>query len=120
MSKEPIDLANSLLNIMRECATRNGGPGYSLVKSESSYALARNQLMQLENGVQSLVPQVVRNCETLGQFWGFIQSEYDRYTERREYLKKEFDPLLSYLERRSTSPLGPVHTKRFGHVIIHV
>jgi hypothetical protein len=38
------------------------------------------------------------------EFWSFIKSKFATYADRREYLRNEFDPLLSILESESRTP----------------
>lgn len=45
-----------------------------------------------------LAPAFLRTCGTLGDFWSFIKPKFAKYQERREYLRTEFDPLLTALE----------------------
>jgi hypothetical protein len=51
------------------------------------------------NGKQGrLAPGFLRACRTLSDFWSFIKPKFAKYQERREYLRNEFDPLLTALE----------------------
>jgi hypothetical protein len=43
-------------------------------------------------------------CRDLSEFWGFIKPKFRTYAERREYLRDEFDPLLTMLETESRTP----------------
>jgi hypothetical protein len=38
------------------------------------------------------------------EFWSFIKPKFGTYAERREYLRNEFDPLLTMLESESRTP----------------
>lgn len=50
------------------------------------------------------VPDFVRRCRDLGQFWGFIKYERSTYQERRVLLWDAFRPLIDYLEGLDRSP----------------
>ncbi len=50
------------------------------------------------------VPQFVKTCRSLNQFWQFIKFKYDTYHERRVYIYSEFEALLSYIEERNLTP----------------
>jgi hypothetical protein len=49
-----------------------------------------------------LAPPFLKTCRNLGEFWQFIKTKFGTYAERREYLRAEFDPLLSALEQRGS------------------
>jgi hypothetical protein len=50
------------------------------------------------------LPRFVHTCRSLSEFWGFIKPRFGKYVERRNYLREEFDPLLTALEAQSRSP----------------
>lgn len=58
------------------------------------------------------LPDFVRRCSDLGQFWGFIKYERATYAERRELIWNAFRPLIQHLEADDRSPavaaIGPV------------
>lgn len=45
-----------------------------------------------------LAPAFLRTCRSLSDFWSFIKPKFAKYQERREYLRNEFDRLLTALE----------------------
>ncbi len=49
------------------------------------------------------LPDFVKRCRTLSDFWTFIKPRVKTYQERREFLLEQFDPLLTYLESQGTS-----------------
>lgn len=49
-------------------------------------------------------PQFLRACRSLSDFWSFIKGEFAHYQERRDFLRTEFDPLLSHLEFSTATP----------------
>src|SRR5687768_2655310 len=44
------------------------------------------------------LPDFVRQCSDLGQFWAFIKVESGTYAERRALIWDGFRPLIEYLE----------------------
>ena len=58
-----------------------------------------------------LLPEFIRDCRSLDEFWGLIKYKFPHYRERREYIWKEFTPLLKALERADAHPSdSPVST----------
>ena len=55
-------------------------------------------------GTKAKLPNFVLTCRTLYEFWGFIQPKFGAYQQRREFLRDEFDPLLTMLEGGASSP----------------
>lgn len=55
-------------------------------------------------GDSSLVPEFLRTCRNLDQFWQFIKRDREKYQERREYLWNSFRPLLDSLENGKGAP----------------
>ena len=54
--------------------------------------------------IANLLPRFVRVCRDLSEFWSFIKPKFEHYSERREFLRTEFDPLLTMLETESRTP----------------
>src|ERR1700730_11953094 len=50
------------------------------------------------------LPDFVRRCRDLGQFWGFIKFERSTYAERRNLLWDAFRPLIDHLEANDHAP----------------
>jgi len=50
------------------------------------------------------LPKFVGDCSDLGEFWAVIKPMFPTYRERRDYLRKEFLPVLKELENRGLSP----------------
>jgi len=73
-----------------------GGNGFD----GGDYRNLRHELISLPRIAKSL-PRFVHNCRDFSEFRGFIKSKFSTYAERREYLRSEFDPLLTMLETES-------------------
>lgn len=50
------------------------------------------------------LPDFVRRCSDIPQFWAFIKHERDSYRERRDLLWAAFRPLIEYLEAQDRAP----------------
>src|SRR5436190_996966 len=53
------------------------------------------------------LPRCVYVCRDLSEFWSFIKGKFGTYAERRDYLRTEFDPVLTTLETESRTPSDP-------------
>jgi hypothetical protein len=54
--------------------------------------------------IAKMLPRCVHVCRDLSEFWDFIKPKFGTYAERREYLRDEFDPLLTMLETEFRTP----------------
>ncbi|MBU4511670.1 abortive infection family protein [Patescibacteria group bacterium] len=54
--------------------------------------------------LKKLLPDFIRTKRSLNEFWEFIKRKFAHYYERREFLWKNFNPALSYLEERRMMP----------------
>lgn len=70
---------------------------------EIEYGILRKRVVA-DPSLKSLLPKFVVTSRTLYDFWGFIQPKFDTYKERRRFLQDEFEPILSFLESRATTP----------------
>ncbi len=75
----------------------NGDP------SNDEYVQLRSEIMR-NPSLKPHVPQCVRTCSTLEEFWHFIQPMFPKYKQRREYLQAEFKPLLEVIEQAGIAP----------------
>jgi hypothetical protein len=69
--------------------------------SEAKYELVRFELMSNPKHAD-LLPDWLKQCRTLGQFWQYIKHEFSSYADRRKYLYDELNPILEYLEFHQT------------------
>jgi Abortive infection C-terminus len=96
MSEELLLKVESLKNMFVSQAT--GG-----ACDPVEYKNLRQELVS-NSGVAAKLPRFVRTCRTPTEFWGFIKPKFGTYHERREYIREQFDDLLSTLEIDSCSP----------------
>lgn len=75
-----------------------GGEG-----DDAQYKNLRREMIAMPR-IAKLLPQPVHVCRDLSEFWGFIKPKFDKYVDRREYLRTEFDPLLKMLESEFRAP----------------
>ena len=66
--------------------------------------------------LKSRLPRFVRDCSDLGEFWAFIKPMFPSYRERRDYLRREFLPLLNELEDQTLNPGSPAVTAALSKV----
>lgn len=62
------------------------------------HRLRRRLIGEEGDEVRDLLPAFVRSCRTLEEFWHHIKNSYPDYQGRRDYLHREFTPLLDFLE----------------------
>lgn len=96
MNDELINNIESLKIMLVSHAT--GGNGDSV-----EYKSLRQELMAVPR-IAKLLPRFVQVCRDLSEFWSFIKPKFETYEERRNYLRNEFDPLLTVLETESRTP----------------
>jgi hypothetical protein len=88
---------------------KNGSP------SEQEYAKLRNELIAIAP-IRDALPNFVLRHRTIEEFWQFIKPKCKTWRERTEFLQKEFEPILSWLEG-GTTPANTNHTGRAPEVI---
>jgi hypothetical protein len=76
---------------MLNSRARNGSP------SEQEYAKLRAELIAIPS-IRNAMPNVVLKYRTIEEFWQFIKPKYATWHERTEFLQREFEPILSWLE----------------------
>ena len=96
MNEDMINKIESLKIMLVSHATGGGG-------DTEEYRNLRRELTASPR-VSKLLPRFVRICRDLSEFWSFIKPKFGTYAERREYLRNEFDPLLTMLETESRTP----------------
>ena len=96
MNEDMINKVESLKIMLVSHATGGGG-------DTEEYRNLRRELTASPR-VSKLLPRFVRICRDLSEFWSFIKPKFGTYAERREYLRNEFDPLLTMLETESRTP----------------
>lgn len=72
----------------------------------ATYKLLRKEFMD-DAETAALLPAFIRTCRDPHDFWEHIKAAFGTYRERRDHLRQEFDPLLTFLERRG-SPAAEV------------
>ncbi|WP_409370295.1 abortive infection family protein [Lysinibacillus sp. 38-6] len=76
----------------------------------------RKKLMS-NSCIRDFLPGFLGYCRTLTEFWGFIKEKFPSYQERRNYLRDEFNPALTFLEdlMYKGSPLDNVVNKTINN-----
>jgi hypothetical protein len=67
--------------------------------NDLEYRELRDELLD-DSELASQLPSVVRSHRSLDDWWGFIRTRFEKYDERRAYLRDQFEPLLQELEEQ--------------------
>lgn len=70
---------------------------------DGEYQRLRSELLAFPS-LKSKLPAFLRTCRDTRAFWSFIKLKFAHYEERRQYLRSEFEPALSFLEDNMHSP----------------
>lgn len=71
--------------------------------NDNHYLQMRQHLMANPN-YSEMIPRWVKSSRNLDQFWQYIKNKFAHYSERRQFLYDELNPLLEYLETKQTLP----------------
>src|SRR5262249_15588 len=82
---------------------RSSGQRGPLPRGDAAYKELRS-FFATRADTKTKLPDFVRRCNDLRQFWAFIKYERDKYQERRDFIWKEFHPLIEYLEAHDRAP----------------
>jgi hypothetical protein len=74
-----------------------GRGGARAPEDEELYKQLRNELLQTPD-IRKLLPAWLREYRGIREFWPFIKPNSPSYAGRQEFLRQEFEPVLSYLE----------------------
>lgn len=96
MNDELVNKVESLKILLVSYATGGGGDNIE-------YRSLRHDLMVIPR-VAKLLPRCINVCRNLSEFWSFIKPKFPTYAQRRDYLREEFDPVLSMLETEARTP----------------
>jgi hypothetical protein len=96
MNEELINRIESLKVMLISHAT--GGIG-----DDKEYKRLRREFTA-SSRFAKMLPRCIHVCRDLSEFWSFIKPKFKTYAERREYLRDEFDPLLTMLETEFRTP----------------
>lgn len=96
LSKELLSKVESLHNMLSSSAT--GGERY-----EEEYKKLRLELIN-EPIISTKLPRFVHTCRDHNQWWAFIKGKFPTYAERRNYLREQFEEVLSLLEKGHHTP----------------
>jgi hypothetical protein len=68
--------------------------------THDEYKRSRKVILGLGESVY--VPELLRECRSLGEFWTYIKAKLGTYEERRRFLAAEFNRVLDALEEHGT------------------
>lgn len=103
VSDEPLDesLLDRALRLQNGLIAQATGGGFD--GGNERYQELRREFAARAD-TRTKLPDFVRRCSDLSQFWGFIKYERGRYQERRELIWEAFRPLIEYLEAQDRAP----------------
>lgn len=78
--------------------------------SEQEYRTLREKLLKAER-IKNHLPRFITTCRNLSEFWGHIKEISPNYQGRREYLRNQFNELLTLLELDESSPADSIITQ---------
>lgn len=90
MFEELVDKVESLKNLLVSHATGKDA-------DDAEYKDLRQQLIRNPD-INSYLPQFLRDCRSLMEFWGHIKNQSPTYQGRRDYLRDEFNHVLNIME----------------------
>jgi hypothetical protein len=73
---------------------------------EKEYVKLRSELLAFD-AIRDALPTFVLTCYTPQDFWLFIKPKFATWSERTEFLRQEFAPILSWLEGTTPAPKQP-------------
>lgn len=91
-TSETLIKVETLKNILVNRAT-----GKLNENADEDYVKLRRDLVS-DPQVHERLPRLLISCRNIGEFWNFIRTKFEHYSERREFLQNQFEPLLTYLE----------------------
>ena len=62
--------------------------------------------------IKAYIPDFLKQCRTIGEFWEYIKHLFPTYHERRTFIWEKFKPLLEYLEEAEVQPLDLTITEK--------
>jgi|GEM_PF-707463 len=65
--------------------------------SDDEYKRIR-KLLLTNSQLQNLVPDYIKICRNLGEFWQHIKHRFSTYTERRTFIAESLNPILDKIE----------------------
>jgi hypothetical protein len=107
--------ATELLHLMIARVTGGGEV------SKSAFETTRKVVLNDPTG-RRFAPECVRICREPDATWSYVKSrdpELPTYESRRQFLREEFEPLLSALEQVEVAPLDDLVSKDVDRWVLH-
>jgi hypothetical protein len=79
------------------------------IANDEEYRTLRRKLLN-NSHVKDYLPRFIKTCRSLSEFWSYIKEKSPTYQGRREYLRSEFESVLTMLEEKmfSASPMDEI------------
>ncbi|MGB8597981.1 MAG: abortive infection family protein, partial [Burkholderiales bacterium] len=94
--RELIEQIQSFQNLLISQATGHG--------QDNDEYIRMREALTAHVELKSQMPEFIRTCRDLNQFWQFIKHKFSTYAERQTYLWNEFRPILEHLENAVVAP----------------
>lgn len=101
--KTDFERAEYLVNLLVSAAT---GKEWD----ERGFKTLRNHFLA-DGTLQARVPDWLRTCRSLEQFWAFIKRKFNHYAERREFIWAEFGSLMEFLEKGEAPAVAAINAE---------
>lgn len=86
------------------------GQATGIEGTDSEYVPLRRELLDHPR-TKTRVPECVRKCRDLTQFWQFIKPKFATYAERRQFIYSQFSDVLDTLESQRDELVVPSDQK---------
>lgn len=73
-------------------------------EQETRYKEYRKKLLNASE-VNAMLPSFVKSCSNLNEFWSYIQPKFKTYKERRTFIYKHIDHLISTIIHQQKNPI---------------
>ena len=95
-SLSPLERVEALKAYLTEYATG--------VPSDQERYLALRTSLRSNSAVYARLPDFVRSCTNVAEFWSFIKAQCASYQDRRNFLRTAFAPIIEQLEQSEDNP----------------
>lgn len=115
MSKDVIGLKATLIQVetLKNMLVSKATGG---VANEFEYRNLREALLKNQR-INKNLPRFLHTCRTVSEFWGYVKQKSDTYQGRRDYLRDEFDEVLTLLENEGEVPADNIITEALSNKV---
>jgi len=100
------DLLHNAERLKRICRARGTGNQPDPLE----YSECRGELLS-DKRIEGVVPKFVTQCQNLDEFWEECKEHYDKWDDRREWIRSEFEPLITFIKELASHVQVPIDTE---------